>query len=116
MTKEAINKQLDEMSGLRNNWDGFGSIPPFPEIVTVAKQLVNSFTEQEIAKMSDLFPNPHGTITFDWENENDEKLSLEIGVVTYSYYLIKRKRKPKFVDNTYLLSSLEQIKADIGQI
>jgi len=54
-------------------------------------------------KVTDMFPNPHGTITIEWENKACEKLGLEIGVDNYSYFIRYNVGQPRLVNGQDIL-------------
>src|SRR5689334_6963131 len=64
---EILKNKIQEFTHLEANWDGYDGIPVLPEVGEMANSLLillGSF----IDGVSDIFPNPHGTITIEWEN------------------------------------------------
>ncbi|MFO7789753.1 MAG: hypothetical protein R6V32_04215 [Bacteroidales bacterium] len=97
--KNDLIKDIISFKVLNNNWDGYGALPAEIESATNAITLVH-YLEEEIADfISDLFPNPNGTISFLWKNNSEERLSLEVGNQTMSYYLKLNSQKPQFFNN-----------------
>lgn len=94
--KSDIVKDIISFKILENNWDGYGAIPAEIESTTNAVLFVNHLDEEVAGFIYDIFPNPNGTISFLWENESKERLSLEIGNQTMSYYLKLNSQKPQF--------------------
>ena len=74
-----LKDEIESFLELKNNWDGYGATPVINEVAQSAKQLIPLLTSYFIDRITDVFPNPHGTITIEWENRKKEKLSLEIG-------------------------------------
>lgn len=50
---------------------------------------INFFVEVEEFKdyITEVYPNPHGTISIEWENLNNERLMVEIGEDGFSFYV-----------------------------
>jgi hypothetical protein len=72
---------------LEESWDGYGAYP------LEVKSASNAIRFLEILDLNskfynptDIFPNPNGTVSLVWENEEDERISLEIGNDAMSYY------------------------------
>lgn len=72
---EAI-QQILEIEKLEANWDGYGAEPVCHACVTNAKAIIDSLPLY--ADLPDVFPNPNGTITLEWESASGT-LSIEIG-------------------------------------
>ena len=111
---ELVKNKIDGFLNLENNWDGYGGIPPLEAIAEKAKRFLCILNDSLINKISDVFPNPHGTITIEWENNNNEKLSLEIGENNYSYF-IEYNHANQFFDGIDV-PSIGEITAHLGDI
>lgn len=94
-----IIKKIVSFRSLNYSWDGYGAYPLEVEAASNAIQIVNQLPKIAIHTISDIFPNPNGTISFLWENENDERVSLEIGNSNFSYYVKYNSQKVMFFDN-----------------
>lgn len=69
---------LVEMGKLAPNWDGYGGLPIDPETIDNAQGLLAICREFGVG--GDATPNPNGTITIEWTDENLGKtFSLEVG-------------------------------------
>lgn len=82
---EKITGEILSFISLKENWDGFGAYPLERDGAVNALSLVNSLGSDIVGNISDLYPNSHGTISFEWEG-NASFLSLEIGNSSFSYY------------------------------
>jgi len=84
---------------LENSWNGFGAIPS--EIKSVANSilLIYSLGNENLEKISDFYPNPHGTVSLVFENESDEIVEVEIGNTKYSFYYNFRGAETKYFNN-----------------
>jgi hypothetical protein len=84
--KETIESILSFKS-LQESWDGYGA---FPLQVKSAANAIDFLDILELGSEffppTDIFPNPTGTASLIWENEEEERLSLEIGNNAMSYY------------------------------
>ena len=53
-----------------------------------------------VSKIQDVYPNPNGTISFLWENYSNERISLEIGNSSMSYYsVLEDQSEPVMFDD-----------------
>jgi len=80
---ELVSKDLTErilsFKSLQESWDGFGAIPLEIRSATNAINFINFLSQSNtLINPTDVFPNPHGTISMIWENLHKERLSLEI--------------------------------------
>ena len=82
-----LKNQIEEFTKLPIGWDGYGAIPLIAEISDKAKCFISMLDDLFIDQISDIYPNPHGTLTVEWLNKSNNKLSLEIGVNNYSYFI-----------------------------
>jgi hypothetical protein len=112
---QGLKNEIDSFVDLGNNWDGYGAIATFPEIAEKSKRFISLLHDTFIDLITDIFPNPHGTITIEWENCDQEKLSLEIGKSNYSYFIEAKDNNPQFF-NGQALPSLEEISSKLGEL
>jgi len=111
---DLLKSKIDLFVGLENNWDGYGGVPLLKSIANKAKSFIPLLSGDLIDKISDIFPNNHGTITIEWENKK-EKLSLEIGETNYSYFVKYNDGKaPKFVRGNDIVSDLQNFAQTLG--
>lgn len=82
-----IELDINRFTKLKDNWDGYGGVPVSSAVADRVRKFVWSLDPSLTLKISDVFPNSHGTISIDWENEKQEKLSIEIGKTTFSYFV-----------------------------
>lgn len=82
-----IIKNIIAFKSLNENWDGYGALPLELESAMNAVTVVDFLEETHLQKLTDYYPNTHGTITFEWENEKEEILNLEIGNQEMAYYV-----------------------------
>src|SRR5690349_20554665 len=64
---EWIQNEILSFQFLEENWDGYGGIPVDQHIVDNAQQFICMVNDTLIDKISDVFPNPNGTITLEWQ-------------------------------------------------
>jgi hypothetical protein len=101
-TKEDMLTKIMSFKSLQHSWDGYGAIPLEVESATNAVKLIYSLKEDVVGRIEDIFPNPNGTVSFLWENTSGERVSLEIGNHTFSYYIKQNSQKPLFFNNLKL--------------
>ena len=80
-------KIIREISLLNDDWDGYGASSVGSEAVDTAL----NFSEISFPTTSlpEIFANPNGTITFEWESSLG-LANLEIGKTRYSFYIDKK--------------------------
>jgi hypothetical protein len=67
-----VKEQLDKISLLKNNWDGYNA-PAIPiQIINLCKDMVDKFKH-----IPEIYPTSRGTIQFEFDNGNNY-LELEI--------------------------------------
>lgn len=98
-SKNDIVKEILSFKALNNNWDGYSSYPLEIESATNAIMLIDLIGETLFSSISEFYPNPHGTISFDWSNKSGETLSLEVGNETMSYYLDLASQETLYINN-----------------
>jgi hypothetical protein len=113
---DLLKDEIDSLTSLKLNWDGYGAVPVFDKIAQTAKQLIEMLGSSFVERISDIFPNTHRTLTMEWENSHQEKLSLEIGKNNYSYFIKFNTTNPKFVNGENILSDLATITRDLGEL
>lgn len=83
---EKLNKEILSFISLKNNWDGFGAYPLEISGATNALSILSLLGDKVASSIEDIFPNPHGTVTFEWDTLKGFS-SLEIGINSFSYYI-----------------------------
>ncbi len=98
-SKRDITKNILSFKSLNNNWDGYNAIPLEVESASNAIFLINELGEKNVEKINDFYPNTHGTISFEWVNESNEKLFVEVGNEKFSFFVKYNNTKPKFFND-----------------
>ncbi len=83
-----INKRLDDIRNLENNWDGYGAYHPSPLIISKTEKFISLLSHHNYLAYLDpdlIYPNPNGTITIEFETDTI-LISLEIGEKTANYF------------------------------
>ncbi len=101
-SKREIIKNILSFKSLNNNWDGYNAIPLEIESAGNAIFLVNELGEKNIEKIDDFYPNTHGTLTFEWINELNEKLFVEVGNDKFSFFVKYNNSAPQFFNDMEL--------------
>ncbi len=76
---------LKNFDKLKNNWDGYGALEVEQESHLSVKKLFSSGTFNLFPE-SNIFPNPNGTITIEWEN-NSGYANLEVGNKLFTFFV-----------------------------
>jgi len=93
---EALQRIL-EIEKLEANWDGYGAEPICASCIENARTIVELLPP--FAMSPDLFPNPNGTITLEWENAHGT-LSIEVGETSISGFF-DTDTEPLFYQEDY---------------
>jgi len=111
-------EKILSFKALQQSWDGFDAIPLEIKSASNAINFLNSLSEKNsFVNPSDIFPNPHGTISLIWENLYNERLSLEIGNNSLSYYTLFNNNNPEFFNNVELIDlNIEDIARKINSL
>lgn len=111
-SKYTIIENILSFKSLNNNWDGFNSIPLEIKSASNAIKLLDLIGDDSSSSVKDFYPNPNGTITFEWYNNQDETVFLEVGNSTFSYYVEYNSIETKYFnkqvineENSKLLST-----------
>lgn len=110
---EWLKDQIDSFVSLPNNWDGYNSVPLICQIADITKQFIACLNSDLIDRISDIFSNPHGTITIEWENKKDEKLSLEIGINNYSYFIHYKNKEPQYDKGVNIITNSRELTSNL---
>lgn len=97
--KNEIIKEILSYKALNNNWDGYGAMPTEIESATNAILLIDLIGESIFTLVNEFYPNPNGTISFEWVNNSNEIFSLEVGNESMSYFIKLASQEPIFYDN-----------------
>jgi Fe-S-cluster formation regulator IscX/YfhJ len=86
---------------LNSHWDSHNAIHLESESANNAIKLIHllgSFNGLSLVKPEDCYPNPNGTITFEWKSPTSETVSVEVGNKDMSYY-VELHNGVKFYNN-----------------
>ncbi len=64
-----------------------------------AIKLLDLIGDDSSSSVKDFYPNPNGTITFEWYNDQNETVFLEVGNSTFSYYVEYNSIETKYFNN-----------------
>ncbi|MBO7636933.1 MAG: hypothetical protein J6S89_10190 [Paludibacteraceae bacterium] len=82
--REQACQQVTDIAKYQKNWDGYGAIRPLSECLSHALDIIGN-ENINLSYLSDIYPNPNGTISFEWE-QDDNEIGLELGRNEFSYY------------------------------
>lgn len=99
MTRDEVVNRVTSFKFLNQSWDGYGAIPLEAKSTANAIRFIYFLNDRIVEGINDVYPTPNGTVSFVWENENDERLNLEIGNNTLSYYVKLNSQEPVFFNN-----------------
>lgn len=99
---------------LKPDWDGYDALPPFPEILERAKDLIQALPDESVLPIDDIFPNSNGTVTIEWLNSN-KKCALEIGLSNYSCFLDMQNTDPVYLSGKDILVDIKDFTEKLKQ-
>jgi len=115
-TLNEIHTNILSFACLKKDWDGFGAYPLENKSSVNALSIVSMLNKDIINQISDLFPNPHGTLTIEWET-SDGLLSLEIGNDSISFFKEKLGFETKYFNKLEISDySIDILKTNITSI
>jgi len=115
VTKQNIIRNILSFKSLNQSWDGFNAIPLEIDSATNTIQLIDLIGEKLFCKIKDYYPNPNGTISLEWVNNLNEKISVEVGNNSYSYFVELASKEVQFFNKQKINSKDAQILAEFIQ-
>lgn len=85
--KSLLSKNIDKIKALEHDWDGNGAIAPLTPIINKTEIFLRSLPTYitDLLNENSIYPNPNGTITVEWE-KNNNLVSVELGLKTSNYF------------------------------
>jgi hypothetical protein len=85
--KNLLSRVIEEIRTLEYNWDGYGAIAPLPLIINKTEVFLRTLPTYITDSLNEngIYPNPNGTITVEWE-KNNNLVSVELGLNTANYF------------------------------
>ena len=102
-----ILNDINEIELLEDNWDGYGAIKVNIEILNTLKLFINSLEEKHLEKVYDIYPNPNGTISIEFNFNKIYMLSIEIGETKFSYFI---KSEGVYINGSDFIENIELVK------
>ncbi len=99
ITKQNLIKKILSYKALNESWDGFGSLPLEVSTTCNTLQLIDLIGEHIFCTVDEFYPNPNGTISFEWLNSENEMVSVEIGNDSFSYFVDMASMETLFFNN-----------------
>lgn len=99
MTRDEVVDSIIAFRSLNQSWDGYGALPLEVKSASNAVHFINLLNDRTVETLSDVYPTPNGTVSLVWENDANERLGLEIGNNTLSYYVKLNSQTPAFFNN-----------------
>jgi hypothetical protein len=113
---DMIKKRVNDLASLPYNWDGYNGISALDKVCENVYQLLPMLNSTYIDLITDLFPNPNGTLTVEWETNDNEKISLEIGEYNYSFFVKYSDREPKFINGEDIIEDFKVLSEALGEL
>lgn len=109
--KNSVINQLQDISHLTDDWDGYGGASIEKNAVVTAKNLVDNLTEFPAY----VLPSTAGTLLLKWVGPRG-KASLELGRETFSFYAAPEAGSPKFLSGDTKEIDAEKINTALSKI
>lgn len=101
-SRKSIIKEIVSFEALKLNWDGYGAYPLEVESAANALELMCLWNKNVYEYIDEVYPNPNGTISISWVNKLNEKLCLEIGNKSMSYYVQMCSKETRYFNNVFI--------------
>jgi hypothetical protein len=84
---DALLNKVAMLIQLKNNWDGYGAIPPNELTNKQVKNFLPQFPERllQYTTTDDMYATPHGTVVLEFQKEENE-LIIEFGEYEYGFF------------------------------
>lgn len=117
MVRQTLLDQLMSFRSLIHSWDGYGAVPTTARCAASVVRVMEGLSNQAIEEMEDFFPNTNGSVSFKWVNALGEKLSLSIGVDSFSYYSKRNGVEVEMFDEVIInKETIEKLNTDIRAV
>lgn len=107
----SLSDQLDAISELQPDWDGYGAASIEPAALAAARQLLGRL--QPLPEI--MLPASSGTLVLEWETPLG-RAHLELGKQTYSFYAAPRNGQPIFLTGDVREEDAEDINYALATI
>lgn len=84
LLREEAMDEVRAFANFQDDWDGYGAIRPLSECLNHALEIIRN-ENISLDYLTDIYPNPNGTLTLEWE-QDDNEIGLEVGSREFSYY------------------------------
>jgi len=83
-----LRNYIEEFGQLTENWDGYGAIPIYPCVIEKAQWFLGAVPAKYLylTDTGKISPNTNGTITIDFEDNNEGILSVSFGMDYENFY------------------------------
>ena len=105
--------ELNGFMGLNPNWDGYDGIPINEKVYL---NCISFLRKIDCSLVTDMFPNPNGTVTIEIEHEIfmidcfiKNKFSLEIGQTGLSLFVKKYIKETLLLDSNCFEKELDRV-------
>lgn len=82
--REQAQEDVRAFANFQDDWDGYGAVRPVAECLNHALEIIRN-KNIRLEHLSDIYPNPNGTLTLEWE-QGDNEIGLEVGSHEFSYF------------------------------
>ncbi len=108
--RKGIISKIQLFISLMDRWDGYSAIPVQVDASTNAIMFVYQMPYLVASRLQDVYPTQNGTVGFMWKNDKEERVSLEIGDDSYSYYAKYTDKSPIFGKGNKLKKSVSRLR------
>ena len=100
-----MEKKIKEIAKLKENWDGYGARPIYPEVIENTRTFLNTIGERNDLEKDDITPTPYGSICIEFP-----KVSVEIGIHKIGWFALFDIDNISEGEDTDFLSIPEKLK------
>tara|TARA_R110002096_G_scaffold41004_1_gene111267 strand:- start:484 stop:1104 length:621 start_codon:yes stop_codon:yes gene_type:complete len=95
-------KAIQDILGFKSfdkSWNGYGAIPAEIKSATNTIKLLFELPDDYLNRLTEYYPNPHGTISLVFKNYNEDIVEVEIGNESYSFYASFDGLETEYINN-----------------
>tara|TARA_R110001583_G_scaffold24316_5_gene88801 strand:- start:489 stop:1112 length:624 start_codon:yes stop_codon:yes gene_type:complete len=97
--KKKITQDILGFKSFDKSWNGYGAIPTEIKSATNTIKLLFELSYNDLNKINEYYPNPHGTISIVFKNDSEEIIEAEVGNEEYSFYASFDGLATEYVNN-----------------
>ena len=109
--------EILSFKALNQNWDGYEAIPAEVETSQNTVSLIYAIDNTVVEQITNIYPNPNGTITIEWEITEKGEIVLEVDNTGWGYYLIREGEETIYNEDLQMdYWAYQKLNADVSSL